>query len=310
VPPLASFLAALFTGIRGGRLVLWIMELNPDQALAAGVLQPDSLFARMLKWMLEYSLARAETIIVLDRFMRERIVDKGVDPARVYVAPPWGQDASGDFDPAGRDAFRRTHQLDDKFVVMYSGNHSPCHPLDTVLEAARRLAPETQIHFLFVGGGSEQRRVAEFARNNSLTNITCLPYQPLSALAGSLSSADLHLVVLGNPFRGIVHPSKVYNVLRLGIPFLYIGPSPSHVSELTPLPGRGDWAFFAEHGDVDLVVSHVRFCAQRGLHQAPGERQVAAQFAESVILPPLLNAIEAGGAGQVDEATYEATRAG
>ena len=51
------------------------------------------------------------------------------------VMPPWSHSESIAFDAAGRDEFRRQHGLEGKFVVMYSGNHSPCHPLDTLLEA-------------------------------------------------------------------------------------------------------------------------------------------------------------------------------
>ena len=66
-----------------------------------------------------------------------------------------------------------------------------------------------------------------------LANITALSYQPMDRLAGSLSSADLHLVVMGDAFVGIVHPCKIYNILTLGIPFLFVGPEECHVSDLT-----------------------------------------------------------------------------
>ena len=51
---------------------------------------------------------------------------------------------------------------------MYSGNHSPCHPLDTLLQAAERLAENEDIAFCFVGGGSEFVKVKERARRPRL----------------------------------------------------------------------------------------------------------------------------------------------
>ena len=63
-------------------------------------------------------------------------------------------------------------------------------------------------------------------------NVKCLPYQPLSELSSSLSAADLHVVVMGDEFVGIVHPCKVYNILAVGAPVLYIGPEPSHVTDI------------------------------------------------------------------------------
>ena len=72
----------------------------------------------------------------------------------------------------------------------------------------------------------------EFAARNDLTNVKSLPYQPLSDLLKSLSAADLHVVVMGDPFVGIVHPCKVYNIMSIGAPTLYIGPTPSHVTDI------------------------------------------------------------------------------
>ena len=88
--------------------------------------------------------------------MKERVVAKGVDPARVAIIPPWSHDDQVSYSEAGREAFRAKHGLTDKFVVMYSGNHSPCHPLDTLLDAAAYSKTRTEIVFCFVGGGSEQ----------------------------------------------------------------------------------------------------------------------------------------------------------
>ena len=292
VPPLVSFLGALFTRLRGGLMVLWVMDLNPDQAIAAGVLRPGSLVARALDAMLHYSLRSSTAIVVLDRFMKSRLVAKGVDASRIYLAPPWSHDTSVAYDPASRDVFRRTHALEDKYVVMYSGNHSPCHPLNTLLDSARRLAPRDDIAFVFVGGGTEHAKVASFARQHGLSNIRCLPYQPLDKLSGSLSSADLHVVVMGDPFVGIVHPCKVYNILQLGLPLLYIGPPSSHIADLAPDEAHGTWAFFARHGETDRVVAHIEQSAARGPRRSDAEMIIADQFSEAAIIPGMLRTIE------------------
>src|SRR4030095_15690693 len=107
-----------------------------------------------------------------------------------------------------------------------------CHPLETLLTAAQTLRNDERIVFCFVGGGSEFHKVKEFAQKQSLSNIRCLPYQPREQLSGSLSAADLHVVTMGDRFRGLVHPCKIYNIIAIGAPFLYIGPEESHVSDL------------------------------------------------------------------------------
>ena len=257
-PPLISWLGARFTAIKGGRFAFWVMDLNPDEALAAGWLRADSWTTKRLTAMLDYGLRRATTIVALDHFMARRIEAKGIAPAKILTLPPWSHDATVAYDAKGREEFRKAHGLDGKFVVMYSGNHSPCHPLTTLLDAARQLRHRPDIAFCFIGGGSEFETVREFGRRHEVTNLVTLPYQPLSTLGASLSSADLHVVVMGDPFVGLVHPCKVYNIRTLGIPYLYIGPADSHVSELSP-------AFSARHGDVETVMRHIEQAARSGV---------------------------------------------
>ena len=292
-PPLISVLGAMLTRFRGSRFFYWVMDFNPDEAIAAGWLRADSLVAKVLDSLSRFSLRQATGIIALDQFMRDRIMSKGIRPDKIAVLPPWSQDSHVRFDPHGRNRFRKLHGLEEKFVVMYSGNHSPCHPLDTVLEAARRLAGNREIVFLFVGGGSRFAQVKQFADQHQLSNIVCLPYQPMDQLAGALSAADLHLVVMGNPFVGLVHPCKIYNILLVGSPLLYIGPRPSHISEiLDKLNGEPSCAV-AEHGQVERVIHHILDLKQAApAHDRGHDLPLAERFSKSVLLPQLVATLE------------------
>jgi glycosyltransferase involved in cell wall biosynthesis len=285
-PPLISFLGALFVKLKGGKFCFWVMDLNPDEAIAAGWLDEKSLSSRGLQRMLNYSLNVAARTVVLDRFMKERVVAKGFDPARIAIVPPWSHDDHVQYSAAGREDFRREHGLSEKFVVMYSGNHSPCHPLDTLLDAARSLREQPEIVFCFVGGGSEQVKVRDLAAKHDLTNLKCLPYQPLDELSSSLSAADLHVVVMGDRFVGIVHPCKIYNIMSVGAPTLYIGPTPSHVTDIA---SQQQFHFsIATHGDVESVIKAILEAKQNR------ERQPVIAFAKHTLLPQLIDVIEAG----------------
>ena len=249
--------------------------------------------------------------------MRDRILAKGIPPEKVVVLPPWSHDSEVKFDIAGRENFRNAHGLKNKFVVMYSGNHSPCHPLDTLLDAADQLRSEPGIMFCFIGGGSEFRKIQKRAdapaaprpsepkhRNTETpsdrsplpaprSNFLCLPYQPLNALSGSLSAADLHVVVMGNAFVGLVHPCKIYNILSIAAPVLYIGPQPSHLSEMiTALDGK-HLCSCAGHGEVQAVVQSIlrlRDQSVQGNRQIPSD--ICVHFSKETILPQLLNILE------------------
>ena len=335
-PPLISFLGAWLARLRGSRFIYWVMDFNPDEAIAAGWLRADSLAARVLDRMSRFSLRRAGKVIAIDRFMRDMIIAKGVESSKVCVIPPWSHDDEVRFDPAGRERFRQEHGLDGKFVVMYSGNHSPCHPLDTLLAAARQLAPDGGITFCFIGGGSEWRKIVEqqkaeraghntFVRGQrteaagqgtedrshsteagtagsqpcfqpsafSHSNIICLPYHPLAQLAGSLSAADLHVVVMGDLFVGLVHPCKIYNILSVAAPVLYIGPQPSHVSEILNAIADKALCAVAAHGEVDRVVQEIQRVRRESAttnRQAP--TRAGSLFSKEALLPRLVAELE------------------
>ncbi|MGA9554030.1 MAG: glycosyltransferase family 4 protein [Candidatus Sulfotelmatobacter sp.] len=287
-PPLISFLSSLAVPGRASNLVFWSMDLNPDEAIAAGWLREKSLTARVLSRMLLHSLQRADRIVALDRFMKDRIRAKGIPAEKVVVVPPWSHDDRVSFDPAGREEFRALYKLSRRFVVMYSGNHSPCHPLETLLQAAERLAENEDVVFCFVGGGSEFGTVKERARSRGLRNVLCLPYQPIEKLAGSLSAADLHVVVMGDKYVGIVHPCKIYNVLAVKKPFLYIGPNESHVTDII---GRSS-AYVSSHGDVEGVVANIlRAMRNTGL-ASPRGVEVETLFSKNRLVPQMISAIE------------------
>jgi colanic acid biosynthesis glycosyl transferase WcaI len=293
-PPLISLLGALYVKLKGGRFIFWVMDLNPDEAVAAGWLNKDSTTARILAGLLNFSLKAAGEVVVLDRFMRKRVMQKGVPEEKITVIPPWAHSDVIRYDPDGRQAFRDRHGFAGKYVVMYSGNHSPCHPLTTVLQAAARLADRPEIMFCFVGGGSEFPTVANFAAAHKLANIRCLPYQPLADLSASLSAADLHVVVMGDPLVGIVHTCKIYNIMCIGAPVLYVGPSKSHVMDIAA--GNGIPLHSANHGDVDLVVRRILANAKANSKLSMPDRRMVERgrsFHQDQLVPRFADLVEA-----------------
>lgn len=251
-PPMAA-LAALVIGLRRGvQIKYWIMDLNPDQAIAMGIIRPRSLAVRAMNWLNRRVLARADDIIVLDRFMAERVAAKLPSArSRMTVLPPWPlEDVS---EPLAHEdnAFRRAHGLENAFVVMYSGNHSLVNPLGTLLAAAERMQDDANLVFLFVGGGVGKREVeASRARG-----IRSLPYQPMAALRQSLSAADVHVVSIGDEMVGIVHPCKVYGAMAVARPVLMFGPAENHVADILE---RDQIGRQVAHGDVDGAVDALR----------------------------------------------------
>ncbi len=292
-PPLISSIAALYARLTRSRFVYWVMDLNPDEAIAAGWLRADSRAGVALEWLSRFSFRSATKIIALDRFMAGRIEAKGIPTAKIETILPWSHDDQVRFDGRGREEFRAAHGLQNQFVVMYSGNHSPVHPLDALMQAAERLAGEPGISFCFVGGGSEFKRVKRWAETRKLHNVLCLPYQPMEKLSASLSAADAHVVVMGEAMVGLVHPCKIYNMMAVGGTVVYIGPERSHITEILDEPGGDFRAIRVGHADGESLAAQIR--AHRlnwGGPRNPQAAGVTKKFSKAAWLPKLIAIIE------------------
>ncbi|MCY2986658.1 MAG: glycosyltransferase family 4 protein [Planctomycetota bacterium] len=251
-PPLLGLAPCLARFVRRVPVAYWVMDLNPDQLIGLGKLTASSPAARALEAVHRLILRDSDLIVALDRFMAERINRRGDYAAKMLVMPLWPHETHLEDVPREENPFRARHGLGDKFVVMYSGNHSPANPLDTLLRAVVALKDDDRFRFLFVGGGLGKKGVEAAIREHGLTNVLSLPYQSLDQIKYSLSAADLHVVSLGNEMVGVVHPCKIYGAMAVGRPVLFLGPHPSHIADLLDIHDIG---LTVAHGDVEACVA-------------------------------------------------------
>jgi len=265
-PPMGGIVAWAISLFRRVPIRFWVMDMNPDQAVKLGLFPPRHPLVRIFDFALKRILKRSQSIIALDAYMANLLVCKmrGISttsdkfelpeispeeyPPSLAVLPPWPMDQYLKAVDPEENPFIQTHQLQDSFVFLYSGNHSIAHPIATFLQAAVRLKDEPKAKFLFVGGGKRKSEVDHAALENQASNLVSLPYQPLEEIRYSLSAGDVHLVSMGNDMVGCVHPCKFYSALSLGKPILLLGPRRSHIGDVLE---KHDIGWQVEQGDVD-----------------------------------------------------------
>jgi len=256
-PPLIGVLATIGCLIRRSRLVQWLMDINPEAAIAVGYLKPQAAVTRTLLGLFRWTLKRSEKIVVLDRWMKERVMKHGVESSRICIVPPWPISSAplpaSESDPL-QNPIRQKYGIENKFVVLYSGNHSIVHPLTTLLQAANRLKDREDVAFVFAGSGLRVVDVTEYVAKHDLKNVFQIPPQPRDLLSSLLSMANLHVVVMGDAVSGLVHTSKIYGVVATGKPYITIAPRDSHLADMI---NRCPGGFLVEHGDVQGVINAI-----------------------------------------------------
>ena len=298
-PPMAPLAGWWLARLRRAPHAVWLMDLNPDQAIVTGAVRPRALSARVLECANRAAARNAQAVVALDPFMAERVRGRWQLDGNLAVLPPWAHEEHVAPVPHAENPFRTRHSLQGKRVVMYSGNLSPVHPVDTILQAARELREDPRLVFVFIGEGGQRAAVEEAARRDRLERVLLLPYQPLPELRYSLSAADVHLVSMGTNMVGIVHPCKVYGAMAAARPVLYLGPRRSHVGELVE---RFDLGWQVEHGDVAGAVAALReiAAAPDDELQARGTRARAAldaELSQQRLLASFCDVLERGVAG-------------
>lgn len=222
-PPLISIVGRVARALRGQRYAIWSMDLHPEAEIAAGMLAERSTVARALAWLDARAYRGADFVIDLGAYMRERVLRKGVPASRARTINIWG--GRGDSTPVIGPNPLTTHLgLEDRFVVMYSGNAGIVHDFGAIFQAMRELRDDPRVFFLFVGDGPRRAEVEAFARAESIENFVYRDYFPRELIRHSLSVADVHLISLRQEFVGISVPSKLYGAMASARPIIFIGP--------------------------------------------------------------------------------------
>ena len=254
-PPMCSIAAVMISFLRGVKMTYWVMDVNPDQMIVLDRLGERSLPARVFNAINKRILKQADEVVVLDRFMADRINRKVDVSHKMTILPPWPLEKYLGVVAHDENPFREEHGLDGKFVIMYSGNHGYSTPVTTVLQAALRLQDDKDLVFVFIGGGVGKQEVEQTIAEHRPGNIISLPYQPLESLRYSLSAADVHVVTVGESVVGVVHPCKIYGAMSVARPILLVAPDPCHVSDLVEPSGIG---WHIQHGDLETAVETIR----------------------------------------------------
>jgi colanic acid biosynthesis glycosyl transferase WcaI len=249
-PPMLSVLAALVRMIKPMKTVCWLQDVFPEIAVRAGVLS-EGFVTRCLRWLAQWSLRQMDQVVVIGRCMERQILSDGVPSPSLARISNWADGAHIKSLPRSENEFLQRHNLENRFVVMYSGNHGVVHEFETLVALLRETRAVPELCFCFIGDGAWKKKLVETAQTEGWPHICFLPYQPKSLLQSSLSAAHVHLVSLRTDMEGLSIPSKVYGALAAGRPVIFIGP---RGSETAALVGEAQCGYSVQPGDTQGAV--------------------------------------------------------
>jgi len=227
--PLIGLLVSFFCKIS---YVCLLYDLYPEIAIELKVIGKQHWLTKLWDSCNCLTWKRSAAVIVLNSTMKDRITKKCPEIAnKVFIIPNWTDPQEIKPLPKEDNWFAQEHDLVDRFTVMYSGNMGRCHDMETLL-GSMKILRNTEIKFVFVGGGDKRKYMQTQLEDSGLSNYLFLPYQPKENLMFSLTACDVSIVSIDERMEGLVAPSKLYSALAAASAIAAICPAHSYLNEI------------------------------------------------------------------------------
>ena len=232
--------ALAVAGLAGAKSWLHVQDFEIDAAFELGLLPSRGPVHKLALW-LEGVFTRAFTrVSSISGMMVNRTEQKGVAAERAVLFPNW-VDVEAVYPLEGRNEFRRVLELEDKLIVLYSGNMGNKQGLELLAPLARAFAAggefaDERVHFLFCGDGAFRPKLEGLV--GGLENVTLLGLQPASELNELLNAADVHLLPQRAGAADLVMPSKLTGMLSSGRVVLATADAGTQVAKVVGHPVR------------------------------------------------------------------------
>lgn len=254
-PPFLSILLMLVSLITRCKYYFIMHDVYPEGLVAVGKLTEQSLINKIWRKLNQLSYNRSQKVITLGRDMSDLLIKNyALDRCKIEYIPNWSLTTAQEPTPFEKNDLARELELQDKFVVQYSGNMGLWHDIDTFIRAAASLNSNPDIQFLFIGNGMGQNRAQQLAKELELTNIIWMDFVPQEQLNTSLTCSHVALISLNHGLEGIAVPCKLYGILASGRAILAQVPERSEIAYVVEEENCG---FVVPPGDVDGLVKRI-----------------------------------------------------
>lgn len=260
-PPILGGLIGVWgKWIKNAKYIYNIQDFNPEQTMAVGY-SKNKLVLNAMMWFDKFSCKRADKVIVVGRDMvdtlksrfkgkkvpKHAFINNWIDEKEIYPLP---------LDNEKVISFKRKYGLENKYVIMYSGNIGLYYDLENLMHVIKKFKDRDEVVFAFVGEGSILDKLVLYKDKYTLKNVTFIPYQEKSDLVYSLNAGDTHWCLNAKGIKGVSVPSKLYGIMAAGKPVLGMLEESSEARLIIEGTNCG---LVCEPGDYESVEKNVKW---------------------------------------------------
>lgn len=275
-PVLGGLLGVLGKWQKHAKLIYCIQDFNPEQIMAVDYFK-NKLLLKTMMMIDKFSCKHSDLVITVgrdlvetlrNRFKNKKVpkhtmINNWIDEKEIYPLPPDNEKVV---------EFKKKYGLENKFVIMYSGNIGLYYDLEKLFkvikqfrkgytltgqyESGMKTADGREVVFAFVGAGSVRDKLVEYTERHHFENVIFIPYQDKENLIYSLNAGDVHWCINSKGIKGASCPSKAYGIMAAGKPILGVLEEGSEIRWLVEESGCGKCC---EPGDYVEVAGLIRW---------------------------------------------------
>lgn len=229
-PILGGLLGVIGKWIKHAKFIYNIQDFNPEQTMAVGY-SNNKIITKIMMKLDKFSCKKSNLIITVGRDLVETInkrfnykkvpktvlINNWINEKEIYPLEDNNEKV---------EKFKKKYNLENKFVIMYSGNIGLYYDLENIFKVIEKINPRTktidnkEVIFVFIGAGTILEKLKEYKEINKMDNVIFIPYQDKKDLIYSLNAADVHWCVNAKGIKGVSCPSKYYGIAATGKPVL------------------------------------------------------------------------------------------
>lgn len=236
------------------KLNILVHDVFPDNLTPAKIITRESFKFRVLNMIFNWAYKKADNLIVLGEDMGEIMMSKlNIDKNKIKVIPNWYDKKVFSLPNFSHSEYYNI-DLEDKIVIGFAGNIGRLQAIPQFIECFIEAANESLV-LTIIGDGAMKNAIEKQIADKKIKNIILVGSKSREEQNKFLNACDIGLITLSSGMKGLGVPSKVYNIMAVGKPILYIGDKKSEIDLYIKKYNNG-WSFNWEKSD--LLVSFLK----------------------------------------------------
>lgn len=250
--PITQIIPACILGdIKKVPVYSWIQDIWPDALVSAGG-KCGHIMAPMLDKITDWIYRHSTKLLITSRGMAP-LINRNADYSdKIIYYPQWSEDMM-----ANVEGERKNIEIvsNSDYCIMMAGTLNSAIGVSSVLALCDEMKYDA-VRFIFVGGGSEEQSMRDYAREKHINNILFTGRKPFSEMPLYIQQADAMLLSLKKTdmrHLDITVPARLQSYLSAGKPVLaMIG------SGATDIIKEADCGYAVPAGDYKALAELIR----------------------------------------------------